>query len=225
MNYKPIGDKTVQNWIDRLISDKTFNSLSDTQKLQYVDSGQQNCAVLSNINGLEPYKVAGDNGLHLIQSYGTKVYNYYIFSSGIHGQSFKGDGRILSSVEFLLGIFGTPTGTCVAHLYAHQGVYGVSGTPGSILADSSAVNVSTIPHYPGSGYIAFDFSSSNYTLINGTPYIVAVEFDAGSSNDYIIMNTGGIGVPTGYGNYTYFNSGTWYSVDRVANFKVYSFRN
>lgn len=227
MLYSSLGDKTIQIWNDKLNSNSTFNSLSSAEKLLYLNRGQQDCARISSINNLEPYKVDSNNGLHLIQSYSAQIFQYYVFSGGIHGQAFIGDGRPLSKLQFLLETYGSPGGLCVAHLYAHQGTFGVSGIPlCASLIDSDPVDIlATIPPYPTPKYITFQFTPETYILKRGTPYILAIEYDGGGIYDYIMLNTGDLGIPTGYGNYVYLNSGVWHSINRVADFRVYTFRN
>ena len=60
MAYTAIGDKTVQNFIDMLSVDSTFNSLLAAQQLQYINFSQQECAVLAKQSCLGFYKVTED---------------------------------------------------------------------------------------------------------------------------------------------------------------------
>src|SRR5690348_15362400 len=61
------------------------------------------------------------------------------------GQSFVGDGSVLSFIYALLSKTGVPTGNVVACIYAHSGTYGTSSVPtGSPLATSDPLDVSTL---------------------------------------------------------------------------------
>jgi hypothetical protein len=60
MYYLPIGDKSVQNWIDMLGIDSTFGALSEAQQIQYINFGQQECVNLSKKNSLNFYKATED---------------------------------------------------------------------------------------------------------------------------------------------------------------------
>ena len=62
------------------------------------------------------------------------------------GQSFTGNGGVLSDTGFHLLRYGTPTGTIVAKIFAHTGTFGSSGKPtGSFLETSiNSIDVSTI---------------------------------------------------------------------------------
>jgi hypothetical protein len=53
--YTPLGDKTVQMYIDMLNVNSVFAGLSAAQMLQYANFGQQECANISKRNGLRFY--------------------------------------------------------------------------------------------------------------------------------------------------------------------------
>ena len=55
MAYQPLGDKSVQNFIDALNSNSVFAGLSQSQKILCIDRAQQECARLSKENNLKFY--------------------------------------------------------------------------------------------------------------------------------------------------------------------------
>jgi hypothetical protein len=61
MSYNPIGDKTVQNFLDLLDANPMFEALSDSQKLLYINNCQQELANICKTNSLEPYRAAEDS--------------------------------------------------------------------------------------------------------------------------------------------------------------------
>jgi hypothetical protein len=63
MAYTPIGDKTVQSWLDLLTVNDTFNSLTEVQQIQYINFGQQECVNISKENILGYYKSTDDMGV------------------------------------------------------------------------------------------------------------------------------------------------------------------
>jgi hypothetical protein len=60
MSYIPIGDKSVQNWIDKLSIDSAFSGLTIAQQIQYINFGQQECANASRNGLLNFYKATED---------------------------------------------------------------------------------------------------------------------------------------------------------------------
>lgn len=60
MPYIPLGDKTVQNYIDMMSVYSPFNSLTQAQQIQYINFNQQLCAKISKDNDLEYYKSASN---------------------------------------------------------------------------------------------------------------------------------------------------------------------
>ncbi len=100
-------------------------------------------------------------------------------------QSFTGNGGVLTSARFLLKKIGAPTGSAVAKIYAHSGTYGTNSVPtGAPLATSALLNVSTL----NTGYVLTDFEFSGIekiTLVDGTNYVVAVEYTGGDPTNYV----------------------------------------
>jgi hypothetical protein len=135
--------------------------------------------------------------------------NYFGSVSGTAtgmGQSFTGNGLLLHSCKFWLKKTGVPTGYIYAKLYAHTGTFGTNSKPtGSPLATSSGIDISTIS--TSGALITFNFTSS-YTLVNGTHYVITVEYT---------NKTQGYGVDVGddytssmhSGNPSYKNNGIW----------------
>ncbi len=60
MSYIPVGDKTVQMWIDTLSANAQFAASSAAQMLQYINFGQQICCAVSKTNNLDYYKTSDD---------------------------------------------------------------------------------------------------------------------------------------------------------------------
>ena len=89
----------------------------------------------------------------------------------------------LSRCELFLSKTGSPTGTIVAKLSAHSGVFGTSSIPtGTALDTSETVDVTTL-----SGNAVpteFEFRG-NVTMSATTDYVVTVEYDGGSSGNVV----------------------------------------
>lgn len=98
-------------------------------------------------------------------------------------QSFTGTAGRLSMVRVRMVKVGSATGNAVAKLYAHSGTYGTSSVPtGAALAESEAVDVSGI----GGSYedVEFDFGD-RYLLSASTYYCIVIEYNDGTSSDYV----------------------------------------
>jgi len=237
MQYKSIGDKSVQNWIDKLSVDSAFSALSIAQQIQYINFIQQQCSVIGKRSGLNLY-VAEEHMLvsNSIDSFSevNKNHENTIWYQTVPSaaQSFTGDGSVLSSCKFYLKLATTPppvgTQFCRAMIYAHSGTYGVSsvgvGNPwgypsgfANYLALSQELDISTIS--TDFSLIEFTFATP-YTLAKGTHYVVVFE------NDGVMPITIGcyynaLGVISAFpsiGNATYFNfGGGWFAVPTLAN--------
>jgi hypothetical protein len=97
-------------------------------------------------------------------------------------QSFAGTAGLLCSCAFYLKKNGTPTGTAVAKLYAHSGVYGTSSVPtGRCLAISDTFDVSTLT--TTAGLVEFKFTYP-YTL-TATNWCIVLEYTAGTAANYV----------------------------------------
>jgi len=97
------------------------------------------------------------------------------------GQTFLGDGKTLSSVQFQLHHASGATGTAVAAIYATTGTHGTNAVPtGAALATSDAVDVALLPTTSGAAATAptaFAFSGANQiTLTNAATYAVVVQY-------------------------------------------------
>ena len=128
---------------------------------------------------------------------GSTVEDFYPFSdaseqNGIQAagntsiaQSFTGAGGVLTRVRFSLARTGSPPGVCRAKLYAHQGTFGVDSTPvGEPLDVSGPIDPSTFPENPTFKVIDFSFAGQ-VTLVNGTNYVIAIEYDDGDFSNRI----------------------------------------
>lgn len=125
-----------------------------------------------------------------------------------NGQSFVGNGGVLTSAQFYLKKTGSPTGTAVAKVYAHSGTFGTSSIPtGTALATSATLDVTTLT--TSYQLIAFKFiGTNNITLTNATDYVITIEYSGGSSG-----NTVDVGIdsssPTHSGNESTLTGSTW----------------
>jgi hypothetical protein len=125
---------------------------------------------------------------YIIDSYPTSnhdaVWNLgYIYQK--IGHSITGDGRPLDKIQWYLYKVGNPSGNSTAYLYEHSGTFGTSSVPtGSALATSSTYEVSNLTGDPQ--LISFTFSSP-YTLVNGTNYVITLEYGNGSSGNLVFM--------------------------------------
>lgn len=161
--------------------------------------------------------------------------NSHVFIQALHpsgsgydsgqGQSFTTPAQvyILDTVKFRLeNDAALLTGTVVAQVYAHGGVYGTSSIPtGSALAESDSVDVTTIPS--GVTWITFTFSGVNRICLSAnSKHVVVIISKTGnwsSSNSLKVhINTAG-----GHsGNRSYYDSGSWKAVSsQDVGFYVY----
>jgi hypothetical protein len=145
-----------------------------------------------------------------VESNKDSAYNCYGNYWKTVGQSFNGNGDILTSVKFYVSKIGSPTGTYCAKLYAHSGTFGTSsvGTE-SPLATSDTRDVSEISD---SQYQLFEFTfSTPYTLVANTKYVIGLSYDGGNSSNYLLVGQDSTS-PAHAGNQCslYYN-GTWYA--------------
>jgi len=119
------------------------------------------------------------------------------------GQTFLGNGDVLSKASFRLNKTGAPTGSVYAYLYAHTGTFGSTGVPtGAALAISGAVAITS---FISDSMVDFDFSYALVTLTNGTPYVIVMTYNNGSA-----VNMIGVAVdnsaPSHVGNYVQYTT-------------------
>jgi hypothetical protein len=113
-------------------------------------------------------------------------------------QTFTGDGHILLDSAFWLSKTGTPPGSAISKLYAHQGTFGVNGKPvGAALATSESIVADTLP--TTQGRVNFNFTDG-YRLEDGTPYCIAIEYELGDASNRINIGIDNSS-PTHEGNY------------------------
>lgn len=157
----------------------------------------------------------------LVDSYAISDGNINMDGERGVGQSFPGNGGVLSYASFELSKLGTPTGDVTAVLYAHSGTYGTSSVPtGAALATSAAIDASTLTATP-TDYL-FDFSEQPYTLASGTNYVIALLHASGDATDNVRPRRDDTTTSHG-GNYSEYNGTTW-SVDATRDlvFAVYT---
>ncbi|MAH45217.1 hypothetical protein CMI37_05275 [Candidatus Pacearchaeota archaeon] len=137
------------------------------------------------------------------------------------GQSFTGTAGYLGKVTFHIRKTGSPTGSAVAKLYAHTGVFGTSSLPtGGALATSNNFDVSTLT----TSFVLRDlfFSGANrYLLVAGTKYFISIGYTGGNGSNKVEPGYDS-SAPSHGGNYGYENGG-WTAAAAVdACFYVYT---
>lgn len=127
------------------------------------------------------------------------------------GQSFAGNGGVLSACRFYLKKTGSPTGNAVCKIYAHSGTFGTSSIPtGAALATSDNFDVSTLT--TSLALTEFKFTgSNNITLTNATNYILTIEYSGGSAGNSLDVGRDASS-PTASGNFSTYNGTTWTAV-------------
>jgi hypothetical protein len=132
--------------------------------------------------------------------------------SGV-GQSFTGDGTVLSSARWYLAALGSPsTGNIQAHVYAHSGTFGTSSVPtGSPVASSNIYDASALDLQPTTGtsyrLVEFEFEDE-FTLVNLTNYVVTLEYGSGNVTNHVLVGTDN-SLPSASGNFATYNGTTW----------------
>jgi len=113
-------------------------------------------------------------------NYSFSVYSRYSTIGGL-GQSFHGNGKLISSCQFYIRKNNSPTGDVTAYLYEHSGTFGTSGVPsGSYVAISDAIDISTVG--TNLSMVEFIFSTP-FLTVDGTEYVVVVEYPGGDSSN------------------------------------------
>jgi hypothetical protein len=150
--------------------------------------------------------------LTLIASYSESNQNYNgaLATGQKLGQSVMGIGESMPLCKFYLKREGTGGGgNFIAKVYAHSGTFGTSSVPtGSSLVDSNPVAVSTL----GLAYtlISFIFDTP-YTLANGTPYVIVLDFTGTTSGGNQPVFGAKSGNPHGAGNDCLYYDGAWHA--------------
>lgn len=123
------------------------------------------------------------------------------------GQSFTGDGNVLSRARIWLKKSGTLSGTIVAKVYLATGSDPNQVPTGAELATSKTIPATDI----GLTYAAHDFEfEDEFTLVNTTEYFISVEY-TGDSGNYLIWGTDSSSPPSGSNFATYTTS--WSAVN------------
>jgi hypothetical protein len=121
------------------------------------------------------------------------------------GQSFTGNGDVLTTADFYLKKSGTPTGNATAKLYAHSGTFGTSSVPtGAALATSETFDVSTLTGTYT--HITFTFTD-DFLMVNTTKYVIAIEYTSGDGSNFVQVGTDASS-PSHGGNKSQLN-GSW----------------
>lgn len=124
------------------------------------------------------------------------------------GQSFTGNGGILTTARFSVKKIGLPTGTALAKIYAHFGTFGTNGVPtGTALATSEPINVASL----NTSFLPTDFAftgANQIVLASLTKYVVTIEYTGGDVTNYVGPATDDTS-PTHAGNASLKITGTW----------------
>jgi len=117
------------------------------------------------------------------------------------GQSFVGNGGVLSSATWYLKKTGSPTGNAVAKVYN-----AVGGLPsGAALDTSEPFDVSALDGT--STLIKFDFEGG-ITLTNLANYVITIEYANGDASNYVMVGHDASS-PTHGGDLCTYNGSTW----------------
>jgi hypothetical protein len=145
---------------------------------------------------------------HIIDSYPetncTAIWNLgYVYPKV--GHSIRGDGRTLDKIQWYLFKIGNPIGKATAYLYTHSGIFGTSSVPiGVPLSTSNTFDVSTLT----GNYQLISFIFPNpYVLVNGTNYIITLEYSGGTAGNLVAMGSNTFS-PTHPGNDCFY-PGVW----------------
>lgn len=168
------------------------------------------------------------SGEAICDSYSEAYWNAWtaLFTGGgfqMSGQSFTGDGNVLSSCKFYLQkVTGSPTGNATATIYAHTGTFGTDGIPtGAALATSGTFDVSTLTST--AELVTFTFTGAEkITLVDGTNYFVILEYPGGDTSNRVNQ---GASLPNvlAPGNAAYFKTAdVWTSSEWDRIFYVYT---
>lgn len=113
--------------------------------------------------------------------------------------------RYITSADFYLKKFGSPTGSAYAKLYSHSGTFGTSGVPLTLLATSDPLSVSTLT---GSSTLTnLTFSGVNQIELEAsTKYVIVIEYNAGDASNDITAQVHTTS-PSHAGNFGYANIG------------------
>ena len=168
------------------------------------------------VGGVAPHNIDYYSESHQTTYWG--LYSGYYAGAG---QSFTGDGSNIATVKFNLTKVGTPPGTMVAKLYSHSGTWGSTGIGNTLLATSNTVTAITPPDYPTFALVTFTFASP-YTTVNGTHYVVQIEYtDVGSDGSNKIRVGYDDVTLTHAGNMTTTNGGwTYYSAQDLCFYVI-----
>lgn len=114
-------------------------------------------------------------------------------------------GNLTKAQFYLEQVLSPPSGNITVKLYTHTGTYGTSSKPGTLLATSDTVNITSLP--TSFALIDFNFSGGQqFSLVTGTHYEISVEYSA--ADDYLDVGTD-TSTPTHSGNSAFFDTGAW----------------
>lgn len=129
-------------------------------------------------------------------------------------QSFTGDDTTISGLKVQLWRSGTPTGNVTAEIWSHQGTYGSSSRPLTLLATSETVVDSATLGTTRGVEVNFRFSGANrVTTVNGTRYCFVIRFVSGNTstvNIAAVQITAGVQISHS-GNFARSTDGTVFS--------------
>lgn len=125
------------------------------------------------------------------------------------GQSFNGDGAIISGARFKMRKVGVPTANMTATITSHSGTYGTSSVATTtIYATSTAIASSTLT--TAWQWVDFTFPTP-YTTAANTLYSIVINF-TGTATDYVDVATATSTNAKRAGNMSTYSGATWTAV-------------
>lgn len=156
------------------LNNLTFNNFAASSGY----SGNEAIYINGTSSPYETYSSSNHNADYLL---GVVTYNKI-------GQSFTGNGGVLSGVSIMLAKNGTLTASLAVEIYAHTGVFGTSSLPtGSALIVSDPVLFNDLSGT--SALVSFSFPSE-LTLTNSVNYVAVLRLSAmGDVSNYVKVGT------------------------------------
>lgn len=135
-----------------------------------------------------------------------------------YGETFIGASGTLDKAKFSVMKVGTPTGNAVAKLYEDEGIYGVNSAPGTLLATSDVVDVSTFSD-SANALVDFTFSGAEKIVLTDlAQYFISIEYSNGDISNYVQVMSGlGYEATSAYYNTAWIAEGTFDIVFYVYN--------
>lgn len=180
-----------------------------TYRISYTTAETSNfwIAAVTSTNTQVPFSTTVATNNSYSETNANTYYSLYNGSTTRVGQSYLAVAAIIGSAKFYLKKFGSPTGTCVARLYAHSGTFGTSSVATGVpLATSYTLDVSTLTTTAALYEFGFPYRYNT----TATNFVIAIEYSGGDASNYLQVGYDSSS-PTHGGNATTYN-GTWSAV-------------